>query len=179
MKHQAVGAQCLSSESHQETSWEDHPLKAIGHREVELWLRKSLSQKLLEAGSTSSAITVFICPDFICPWPLLLATVGNEASSDLVRQMLRTCTYSEVVIDALRVAQSSISICRYRAFLPWQYGEQQGCGLRWCDLLMQSKMVILPGYSSKEKIIDLAFSGIPATVIMMMMVTVTRQKGQQ
>lgn len=44
---------------------------------------------------------------------------------------------------------------------------------------MQSKMVNLPGYFSKEKITDLAFSGIPATVIMMMMVTATRQKGQQ
>lgn len=57
--------------------------------------------------------------------------------------------------------------------------KQQRYGLRWCDLLMQSKMVYLPGYSSKWKIIDLAFSGIPATVTVMMMVTATRQKGQQ
>lgn len=60
-----------SSESHQETPWEDHPLKAIEHREVELWLRKSLSQKSLEAGSTSSAITVFVLISFalgLCCW---------------------------------------------------------------------------------------------------------------
>lgn len=44
---------------------------------------------------------------------------------------------------------------------------------------MQSKVVNLPGYFSMEKIIDLAFSGILATIIMMMMVTATRQKGQQ
>lgn len=54
-------------------------------------------------------------------WPLLLATVGNEASSDLVRQMLHTCLCSEnFMANALRMAQSSISICRYPAFPPWQ-----------------------------------------------------------
>ena len=129
-------------------------------------------------GAYPKELLCFACPVLI-PWPPLLAAVGNKASSDLMRQMLCTCTYSAVIANALWVAQSSISICRYAGFLPWRYRGQDGYGLKWCDLLMQSKMVNLPGYFSKEKIIDLAFSGIPATVIMMMMVTATRQKGQQ
>lgn len=51
-------------------------------------------------GAYPKELLCFACPILI-PWPPLLATVGNEAISDVVRQMLRTCAYTEVVISCL------------------------------------------------------------------------------
>lgn len=73
-------------------------------------------------------------------WPLLLATVGNEASSDLLRQMLHTCVSSEsFMANALWVAQSSISIRRYPAFPPWQRNAENRMDADWGDVICLCK----------------------------------------
>lgn len=109
-----------NSRSDQENSWEKHPLEAV-------WRSQALSQevrkvKLLEAGTISKGTALFCS---LCSHTL--AAVGNEASSDLVRQTLGTCAYSRgVIANALQVAQSSIGTCWYSACLPWHCREEHG-----------------------------------------------------